>query len=184
MTSIIYIEIQNTCGEEIPPPPFFVQCNFFSFIKKWYGVSPFVSDSGIFSKNLVVLKMAFFVFLFFNRLLSLSWRIASIPTPPNCCLGGWGGWGGLVSSSSLSLCASSRSAGSENLHTGHGRQFSPFTNCRVQWLQAGLCLQRPHTYMLRRSTFEQTGHLLSRTHAPGLPNLELRQFLAVHLNRR
>lgn len=73
----------------------------------------------------------------------------------------------------LSLCASSRSAGSENLHTGHGRQFSPFTNCRVHWLQAGLCLQRPHTYMLRRSTSKQTGHLLSRTHAPGWPNLEL-----------
>lgn len=85
------------------PPPFFVQCNFFSFIKKWYVVSPFVSDSGIFSKNLVVPKMAVFVFLFFNRLLSLSWRIASIPTPPNCCWGGWGAWGGLVSSSSLSV---------------------------------------------------------------------------------
>lgn len=90
-------------------------------------------------------------------------------------------WIGLLE---LSLCASSRSAGSENLHTGHGRQFSPFTNCRVHWLQAGLCLQRPHTYMLRRSTSKQTGHLLSRTHAPGWPNLELRQFLAVHLNRR
>lgn len=92
MTSIIYIEIQNTCDEEIPPPFFFVQCNFFfyivlvivvSFLRIWWSWK--------------------WPFLFFNRLLSLSWRIASIPTPPNCCWGGWGGWGGLVSSSSLSV---------------------------------------------------------------------------------